>query len=153
MTLPSSQVANAYCGGYHTFLTVKDSGDVYATGLNNYGQLGIGDAEPRYEPTLVHTLKGVNIVSISVRRTRRREVASRMWLVVFFCFSRRCVACFAVVLLQGGLHSSAALTDEGRVFVWGRGDNGQLGITKDKAPVGACWCVCVVVGEGSASNT
>lgn len=99
----SPQVANAYCGGYHTFLTVQDSGDVYATGLNNYGQLGIGDAEPRYEPTLVHTLKGVNVVSISVRRTRRRELASRMWLVVFCVFSRRRFCLFCCGFVTGRL--------------------------------------------------
>ena len=37
----SSKFNAAYCGGYHTFL-VHESGAVFAFGLNNHGQLGIG---------------------------------------------------------------------------------------------------------------
>ena len=42
---------------------------------------------------------------------------------------------------QGGLHHSVALSEDGRVFAWGRGDYGQTGLVHtddDKIPVGAC---------------
>lgn len=34
----------AYCGGYHTFM-VHETDAVFAFGLNNHGQLGVGDCE------------------------------------------------------------------------------------------------------------
>jgi alpha-tubulin suppressor-like RCC1 family protein len=38
---------------------------VFACGLNNYGQLGVGDRENRTEPTLVPKLSNVGIVDIA----------------------------------------------------------------------------------------
>ena len=37
---------------------------VFACGLNNYGQLGVGDRENRTEPTLVPKLSNIGVVSI-----------------------------------------------------------------------------------------
>jgi regulator of chromosome condensation len=42
----------AFCGGYHTIL-VHESNELFAFGLNNYGQLGLGDLEEHQIPDLV----------------------------------------------------------------------------------------------------
>ena len=54
----SSKFVKAFCGSYHTFL-VLDSNHVFAFGLNNYGQLGVGESEREveFEP---EEIKGLN---------------------------------------------------------------------------------------------
>ncbi|KAJ3216515.1 Regulator of chromosome condensation [Dinochytrium kinnereticum] len=44
-----------YCGGYHTFM-LHESGTVFAFGLNNYGQLGLGDTDEHDTPEPVEGL-------------------------------------------------------------------------------------------------
>jgi len=54
-------VHNISCGAYHLIVVAKSSEDgslnVYGSGLNNYGQLGMGDIKPRHELTRVCTMK------------------------------------------------------------------------------------------------
>ncbi|KAJ3413162.1 Regulator of chromosome condensation [Chytridiales sp. JEL 0842] len=40
----STKIASAYCGGHHTFISLED-GRLFSFGLNNHGQLGLGDLE------------------------------------------------------------------------------------------------------------
>ncbi|KAJ3197627.1 Regulator of chromosome condensation [Irineochytrium annulatum] len=49
----------AYCGGHHTFM-VHESGALFAFGLNNHGQLGLGDLEEHEMPELVTGLDPEN---------------------------------------------------------------------------------------------
>lgn len=42
----------AYCGGYHTIL-VHETNELFSFGLNNYGQLGLGDLDEHDIPDLV----------------------------------------------------------------------------------------------------
>ena len=55
-----------YCGSYHTFLLQKE-GSVYACGLNNHGQLGIGPYSPEdnFNPYLVEALEGKDVVQLA----------------------------------------------------------------------------------------
>ena len=87
------------CGSYHAIFTTSegDGNTVYATGLNNYGQLGLTEPEGvkekwRVIPEIVPKLKPFNICQI-----------------------------------QAGEHFSAVLTVQGQVYSFGRGDSGQLG--------------------------
>ena len=87
------------CGAYHTIFTTSegDGNTVYATGLNNYGQLGLTEAKGVVEkwrkiPEVVPLLKPFNICQI-----------------------------------QAGEHHSVVLTVQGQVYSFGRGDSGQLG--------------------------
>lgn len=86
-------IASLHCGAYHSFARTTH-GNVYAFGLNNMGQLGLGSLEPNStgEPTLVTALEGKRIQT-----------------------------------LIGGEHHSLALSEEGEVYAFGRGDNNQLG--------------------------
>ncbi|OQR93933.1 regulator of chromosome condensation (RCC1), partial [Thraustotheca clavata] len=44
------------CGSYHSLFVASESGGIYTTGLNNYGQLGLGHDVNQVEPQLVETL-------------------------------------------------------------------------------------------------
>ncbi|OQR92398.1 regulator of chromosome condensation (RCC1)-like protein [Achlya hypogyna] len=44
------------CGSYHALFVASDSGGVYTTGLNNYGQLGLGHDANQVELQLVEAL-------------------------------------------------------------------------------------------------
>lgn len=84
-------------GAYHSF-AIDNKGQVWAWGLNNYGQTGIEDSVGESggvvpQPTIVEALKAFNIKQ-----------------------------------LAGGNHHSVALTQEGDVLVWGRSDASALGI-------------------------
>ncbi|KAI8929480.1 regulator of chromosome condensation 1/beta-lactamase-inhibitor protein II [Entophlyctis helioformis] len=61
----SSRFTHVYCGGYHTFM-VHETQALFSFGLNNYGQLGLGDAEDHDNPEQVEGLEpadGIALVS------------------------------------------------------------------------------------------
>lgn len=78
-------------GAFHN-LALQEDGNLWAWGNNEYGQLGTGDTQPRSQPIPVQGLSGLTLVDIAA----------------------------------GGWHSTA-LTDEGEVYGWGRGEHGRLG--------------------------
>ncbi len=88
------RVRAVYCGAYHSFVLTKTE-NVYACGLNNMGQLGLGSLEPGFTstPMLVEALEGKGVCQLS-----------------------------------GGEHHSLALTEDGEVLAFGRGDSNQLGL-------------------------
>ncbi|KAL6135401.1 hypothetical protein ACLB2K_067629 [Fragaria x ananassa] len=78
-------------GAFHN-LALQEDGTLWAWGNNEYGQLGTGDTQPRSQPIPVNGLSGLTLVDIAA----------------------------------GGWHSTA-LTDDGEVYGWGRGEHGRLG--------------------------
>ncbi|XP_031114509.1 ultraviolet-B receptor UVR8-like [Ipomoea triloba] len=84
-------------GAFHN-LALLDDGALMAWGNNEYGQLGTGDTQPRSQPIPVQGLLGLSLVDVAA----------------------------------GGWHS-AALTEEGEVYGWGRGEHGRLGFGDDKS--------------------
>ncbi len=92
-------VAKIACGSYHSF-ALDSQGQVYAWGLNNFGQLsaaeggGAGDSDATVlDATLVAGLAGQRVADI-----------------------------------DGGEHHSVACTEDGRLFAWGRIDGHQVGL-------------------------
>ncbi|PWY77998.1 Ran exchange factor Prp20/Pim1 [Aspergillus eucalypticola CBS 122712] len=91
------------CGAFHSF-AVHQSGEVYAWGLNSFGETGIragaGDDEAAIvHPTAVESLSGK-----------------------------------AVTQICGGAHHSLAIADNGECLVWGRLDGYQTGLKIDSLP-------------------
>ena len=81
------------CGAFHN-LALTMHGEVYTWGINDYGQLGNGTTSYATVPKkITEGLEGVKISDIAA----------------------------------GGWHS-VAISDEGRVYVWGRGEYGRLGL-------------------------
>ena len=55
-----------HAGAYHSFVLTHTS-NVYACGLNNMGQLGLGSLEPGHTgtPTLITALEGKGVVTLA----------------------------------------------------------------------------------------
>ncbi|KAG8384068.1 hypothetical protein BUALT_Bualt04G0079600 [Buddleja alternifolia] len=98
-------------GAFHNLALLND-GTLMAWGNNEYGQLGTGDTQPRSQPIPVQGLSDLNLVDIAA----------------------------------GGWHSTA-LTDDGEVYGWGRGEHGRLGFGDDKSSKMVPQRVQLLVGE------
>jgi len=138
-------VVGAYGGAYHSFL-LTNMGSVYAFGLNNMGQLGLGSLEPVHTgvPMLVSGLENKGVTSLvggehhSLALTDSGEV---------YAFGRgdnnqlgfgdgteqqlapRLVDAFdgvAVRKLSSGSNQNVAVTRSGDLYAWGFGEMGQL---------------------------
>jgi len=59
-----SNVVDIAAGFYHT-LALTEDGTVYAWGMNDHGQLGIGSDVDQSEPTIVATLNNAQIVDVA----------------------------------------------------------------------------------------
>ncbi|XP_047333790.1 ultraviolet-B receptor UVR8-like [Impatiens glandulifera] len=84
-------------GAFHN-LALDGDGKLWAWGNNEYGQLGTGDTQPKSQPIHVQGLDDLILIDIAA----------------------------------GGWHSTA-LTNEGKVYGWGRGEHGRLGFGDDKS--------------------
>ncbi|KAM6945675.1 retinitis pigmentosa GTPase regulator b [Aplochiton taeniatus] len=93
--LKSEKVQLVACGRNHT-IVYTSRGNVYATGGNNEGQLGLGDCEER----------------------------TTFQLVEFFSSHG------PIKMLAAGSNTSAALTESGKLFMWGDNTEGQIGLGK-----------------------
>ncbi|GMH20674.1 hypothetical protein Nepgr_022515 [Nepenthes gracilis] len=131
-------------GAFHN-LALKEDGTLWAWGNNEYGQLGTGDTQPRSQPVPVNGLDGLTLVDIaaggwhSTALTNGGEVygwgrgehgrlglgddkSSKMEPQKLQLLAGEDI----VQVSCGGTHS-VALTRNGRIFSFGRGDHGRLG--------------------------
>lgn len=141
-------VKEVCCGTEHS-LAVTHDGNVYAWGHNNWKQLGIGYNAPAVvnHPTRVYNVGSVKQISCgyehSIALTESGEVYS--WgngeggllghgeldveavpkMIVEF--QKKNIKVSKVCC--GGLHT-LAISTEGELFTWGRGEGGQLGLSK-----------------------
>ncbi|EME41901.1 hypothetical protein DOTSEDRAFT_74077 [Dothistroma septosporum NZE10] len=97
---PKKGIVSIETGSYHSFAIAK-TGEVWAWGLNNFGETGIMDNAGQDDaviinPKVVSALTGKNIISI-----------------------------------KGGGHHSLAATESGECLIWGRIDGSQTGIAEE----------------------
>lgn len=103
--LPRKKVKYVATGSYHSFAITND-GKVWAWGLNQFGQCGIYDEQKAGEDSTV--------VPIPTRITALDN--------------------YNIVHVAAGEHHSAAITDDGKLLMWGRLDANQLGIDISTLP-------------------
>ncbi|XP_074308286.1 ultraviolet-B receptor UVR8-like [Silene latifolia] len=131
-------------GAFHN-LALAEDGTLWAWGNNEYGQLGTGDTQPRSQPIPVQGLSGLTLVDIaaggwhSTTLTSEGEVygwgrgehgrlgfgddkSSKMLPQKVQLLAGEDI----VQVSCGGTHS-VAMTRDGRIFSYGRGDHGRLG--------------------------
>ncbi|KAJ3075380.1 Regulator of chromosome condensation [Podochytrium sp. JEL0797] len=102
-----SQFVDICSGGNQTFL-IHETGTVFAVGLNGFGQLGVGDMEE---------VDGFTPFGVLVDNANKE----------------RDVDPVEFVSVSGSAHHSIALDRDGRVYTFGRNDDGQLGTGNTEA--------------------
>ncbi|KAG1660841.1 hypothetical protein FOA52_008952 [Chlamydomonas sp. UWO 241] len=153
---PENRVTAISAGYYHSMaLTV--GGSILAFGGNSSGCLGVGDEEDRWKPTRVNLAMpdennvcvravqlacgaGHTVALISRQGCMEvRTTGANNWGQLGVS-GRTSVSRFTPTLLikkvtavQAGDEHSAAVTEDGSLFLWGRGDSGQLGMGDNRS--------------------
>jgi len=101
------EISQVACGDRHTIVLTSD-GRVYSTGIGEFGRLGLGDS-------------------------RRDEIKFEQ--LTYFKQSSYSVltpgGLSSIVKIGAGSNYSAALSEQGELWVWGKNDYGQLGLTDE----------------------
>ena len=150
------QSVSVVAAGHHFSYAVSRPGTLYAWGCNDSpGYLGVGDGIDRWEPCEVTALREHPITLLAVQHTTTVAVTNDGAKV--FCWGTLEVCGKGVIRLaerttpvemeiEGGLvggekissagagrkHGTMA-SDKGRVWTWGHGRSGRLGLGKEKA--------------------
>eukprot|EP01105_Mastigella_eilhardi_P008575 TRINITY_DN2077_c0_g1_i2.p1 TRINITY_DN2077_c0_g1~~TRINITY_DN2077_c0_g1_i2.p1 ORF type:complete len:300 (+),score=43.68 TRINITY_DN2077_c0_g1_i2:978-1877(+) len=146
--LPRCKVKAVACGSCHTVIAFA-SGEVFAWGRNNNGQLGLGDTTTRTEPTLIPVLQmAPHVLSLACGydfsaallesndllmwggnvngscgigdELRNVTLPTKVHKLATKKAAVKTVAC-------GSWHTAAVLWN-GELFTWGRNECGQLGL-------------------------
>ena len=141
----------AVCGSAHN-VVVDSSGQVLTWGKCHYGQLGHGEMDQNeLIPRPVEALRGIRIRSVGAGDSHVLAVTDDgscySWGVGFYgCLGHGDEQSLALPRLveklggekllsvSGGAFHSIALTEDGRVLVWGRDNLGQLGMKPLEMP-------------------
>jgi alpha-tubulin suppressor-like RCC1 family protein len=133
-------VVNVAAGFHHSFALSRD-GTAMACGMNDHGQLGLGDTDDRHTFTVMPSLRGV----VDIDAGCQHSIAVTCEGEVYTCGTGRATGhgedaeCLVatkvtgggieetVVQVAAGDYHSLALTASGEFYSWGKGSNGQLG--------------------------
>eukprot|EP00475_Leptophrys_vorax_P030135 TRINITY_DN4492_c0_g1_i1.p1 TRINITY_DN4492_c0_g1~~TRINITY_DN4492_c0_g1_i1.p1 ORF type:complete len:374 (+),score=83.11 TRINITY_DN4492_c0_g1_i1:128-1249(+) len=151
LDLPSD-IVEVGCGGFHT-AAVTSNGDVYTWGWGGNvwnwttGALGHGDRASHKRPKKVEALQGVKIVKIACGKEHMLALSDSGELYVWGSGEHGRLgngssgACLVPDLLSSeyflgdkishvaaGHFHSVVLTASGKVYTWGRNNEGQLGV-------------------------
>ncbi|XP_062270450.1 retinitis pigmentosa GTPase regulator b isoform X1 [Scomber scombrus] len=136
------------CGDEHTAL-ITENGKLFMFGSNNWGQLGLGTKLTVSKPTCVKALKSekVQLVACGRNHTLICTTQGRVFtaggnsegqLGLGHCEERTAfqrVNFFdsrgPIRMLAAGSNTSAALTESGKLFMWGDNTEGQIGLGKE----------------------
>ena len=94
--------SDIFAGSFCTFALCRESDDVYAWGLNNYGQLGSGETDNYFNPEVIEPL------------TEIRSNSKNKNMVI-----------------EGGQHHTIMVNGDGVVYSFGRVEYGRLGLGED----------------------
>lgn len=142
-------IISMICGSYHSFLLAGD-GTVFAVGLNNFGQLGLGDFEDRLVPEEipVEAWQGHKIIDLAAGEHHSMALSASGTVFVFgrsdfhqmgLPDSSEDVRAHNTPVLNpalptpisqiaaGSNHNLAISSDRHQIFSWGYGEMGQLG--------------------------
>ena len=107
---PKPKFVDIFCGTYDTFALTSD-GAVYAWGLNNYGQLGIGNSNNQFQPK-----------RLSTKWEGEGTDGGKS--------SSSALGNCSDLSMAGGLHHTVVCS-QGSLFVMGRTEYGRLGLGTD----------------------
>lgn len=140
-------IISMICGSYHSFLLAAD-GTVFAVGLNNFGQLGLGDFEDRLvaEEIPAEAWQGHKIVDLTAGEHHSMALSASGAVFVFGRSDSNQMGLNdnkvdrahpspilnpnltgIVQIASGSNHNLAISSDRHQIFSWGYGEMGQLG--------------------------
>ena len=145
--LAGQHVIAVWAGGYHS-LAITAGGGVWSWGLGEHGRLGHGDDQNQLLPKKIEAFAGQRVVAVSAgdRHSMAITADGGVWSwgrggsdqlghgdqqnqllpkKIEAMAERRVVA-----MSVGGVHSFA-ITADGAVFTWGKGEDGCLGHGED----------------------
>ena len=136
MQVVSSGVADVAAGGYHSMLR-KHDGSVWATGCNNYGQLGDGSLSDRITYFPVST--GAESIAAGTRHSMMLKHDGSVWATGYNLYGQlgdgsvaiskvfvRVIPYGAKIVAAGGFHSMVYKGD-GSIWATGSNRDGQFG--------------------------
>ncbi|XP_062513576.1 probable E3 ubiquitin-protein ligase HERC4 isoform X2 [Corticium candelabrum] len=149
--VPLIQVA---AGGYHS-LALTVSGHLYSWGKNEFGQLGVGDKFSRSLPTLVTSLPRQHICYVACGEDHSAALTKSGAVFTFGSSGNgqlghnmqtqelrpKQVAELMgseVIQIACGRQHMLALVQSGRLYSWGLGGSGQLGLKSTKSCSSPC---------------
>ncbi|XP_068921785.1 X-linked retinitis pigmentosa GTPase regulator isoform X4 [Petaurus breviceps papuanus] len=128
------------CGDEHTAI-ITGNNKLYMFGSNNWGQLGLGSKTTINKPTCVkeegnvYAAGGNSEGQLGLGDTEERTT---FHLVSFFTSQ------YKIKQLSAGSNTSAALTEDGDLFMWGDNSEGQIGLADE---TNVCVPCQVVIGQ------
>ncbi|KAL8546772.1 hypothetical protein ACS0TY_006479 [Phlomoides rotata] len=133
------------CGGAHT-LFLTENGDVYATGFNDFRQLGVPDSQNyTTEPLRVSGIpKRAVKISAGCHHSAAITVDGELYIwgknangqlglgkkaerIIPHPSKVQCLDGISIKMISLGFEHSIAVTDEGEALSWGGGESGRLG--------------------------
>ncbi|HIS03264.1 MAG TPA: hypothetical protein IAA75_05075 [Candidatus Pullichristensenella avicola] len=141
---PFAAEISPVAAGYYTSFAIADNGDVWAWGRSDYGQLGAGDVDSLDVP---QKLELSNVRQVAAGDYHTLFVTESGLLYGAGCsydYDQLATGKFEnenrPVRIMGGIERawagrdiSAALDEEGAIWVWGANDVGQLGLGHTEA--------------------
>ncbi|XP_033110754.1 secretion-regulating guanine nucleotide exchange factor-like [Anneissia japonica] len=141
-SFPSEAIKCIKGGGGHSVVVAK-SGNVYVCGWNSKGQLGLGHRDNQLTFQKISGIPAISDVSCGWEHTLAitengklyswggnnfRQLGHNQENLVETPKQVQAMADYTIVDIAAGLRHSVALTNTGKVWVWGAGSKGQLGI-------------------------
>ncbi|RZF37934.1 hypothetical protein LSTR_LSTR005434, partial [Laodelphax striatellus] len=145
LVLSDHRVTKIACGGTYS-AAVTSNGELFTWGRGNYGRLGHGNSEDFYIPTRVTGLVDHHIVDVACGSGDAQTLALTDSGLVFSwgdgdygklgrggsdgSKNPKVIDCFhgvEIIKVYCGGQCSFALTSNGEVYSWGKGDNYRLG--------------------------
>uniref|UniRef100_A0A8C9ZBX5 RCC1-like domain-containing protein n=1 Tax=Sander lucioperca TaxID=283035 RepID=A0A8C9ZBX5_SANLU len=143
--LKNDQPVHLSCGGEHTAV-ITENGRLLMFGGNTWGQLGLGFKPAASKPASVKSLKSENVKLVACGRdhtivctwqgsvfvagsNQEGQLGLGHWnnTTSFHLLHPFCEHA-PIKMLSAGCNTSAALTEDGRLFLWGDNAVGQIGL-------------------------
>ncbi|XP_014216858.1 regulator of chromosome condensation [Copidosoma floridanum] len=139
------EIENIWAGSYATFAKNANTDDLYVFGLNNYGQIGLKNCDKSFHPKVSDTFSGRKWVQISSGQHHTialddkgqvyilgRKEYGRLGLGIMSEDATELVLVPKLsntkcIDVAAGTAQSFAVTENGKLYAWGMGSEGQLG--------------------------